>query len=74
MISPASGIHRPSYNGAPAMQTQKISFQTAKAMMRQQGRARRARNSLALPAREEVNQNVFAANVRARLPASLEPR
>ena len=21
MISPASGIHRPSYNGAPAMQT-----------------------------------------------------
>jgi len=33
MISPASGIHRPSYNGAPAM-LGTLGFQKSKAMTR----------------------------------------
>ena len=43
MISPASGIHRPSYNGAPAIQTMTDNYWPNSSCFRELGYAQRVR-------------------------------
>jgi len=64
MISPASGIHRPSYNGAPAMQTHEPAFQPRKLWCGDQPRTTRAapRSS---PAKSQLSS--VRPNVRERV-------
>jgi hypothetical protein len=69
MISPPSGIRRPSYNGAPAMPTS-ARFQTAKAIILRASPARLSTVfTIFFPS---VFPSPASQRIRARLPAPLK--